>query len=83
MIRPKRISMGCYAVYPAGREVILRRIGRRGFRIEMQVGRAYPHFRRLRDAAAAAVEAVNPWPFTVEKQFDLALDIPDFLRRKK
>lgn len=83
MKRPRRVSMGCYAVYPGGKQVILRRQGQRGFKIEMQPGRASPLFKRLCDAALAAVEAANPWPFTVERKFDAALDLPNCLRRNK
>lgn len=82
MIRPRRISIGCYCVEAGGRVVILRRMGRRGFRVEIQPGRASPTFRRLCDAAAAAIEVANPWPFTVEKGFDGALDLPPFLDRR-
>lgn len=81
LIRPKRISMGCYAVEKDGRQVILQRLGRRGFQIVTRPGCAAQRFSRLRDAARAALEGINPWPFTVAKKFDAAADMPAFLKR--
>lgn len=82
-MKPRRISMGCYAVEVNGTQIVLQRVPGRGFKIVMRPGRKAKLFRRLRDAAAAAVEAADPWPFSVEKKPDLALDIPQFLRRPK
>lgn len=83
MKRPRRISIGCYAVRTDGQEVIFRRQGRSGFKVEMSAGRKSPLFKRLRDAVAAAIEAANPWPFTVARKFDPILDLPDYLRRSR
>ena len=63
--RPKRVSMGCYAVEKDGSQILLQRLGRRGFRIVTRPGCASLPFKRLRDAAAAALENLSPWPFTV------------------
>lgn len=79
--RPRRVSMGCYAIFAAGETIILQRCGRSGFRIVQKPGALSPLFRRLRDAAEIACQAANPWPFTVAKKPDLDLDMPKFLRR--
>lgn len=81
MTRPRRISMGCYAVYPNGQEVKLCRCGRSGFKIVTRPGAISPIFKRLCDAARIAVESASPWPFDVPKKPDLALDLPHFLKR--
>lgn len=80
--RPKRVSIGCYAVESGGRLILLQRCGRSGFKIIIRPGALSPLFRRLRDAAAVASESASPWPFTVEKKPDLALDLPWFLDRR-
>lgn len=80
-MRPKRISIGCYAVYSGGREIVIARVGRSGFRIVPRPGMIGAFYRRLRDAAAAASESGSPWPFTVAKVPD-AGDIPWFLDRR-
>lgn len=79
---PKRISMGCYEIRVGAQQILLRRCGRSGFRIEHRPGAISPLIKRLRDAAAIAVESANPWPFTVEKIPDLAADLPHFLDRR-
>lgn len=61
--RPRRVSMGCYVVENDGKQIILRRVGRRGFRIEHSPGRAYVTIKRLRDAVTVALDSVSPWPF--------------------
>lgn len=81
MKRPRRLSMGCYVIVAGGREIVLQRCGRSGFRIIHRYGAISPIFKRLRDAAAIARESANPWPFDVPKKPDLALDLPPFLRR--
>lgn len=81
--RPRRISIGQYAVYSGGREIVIARCGRSGFRIIPKPGMIGAFYRRLRDAAAAANESGSPWPFTVEKKFDGLLDLPQFLNRMK
>lgn len=83
MTRPRRISIGCYAMNIRGEQVVFQRDGRRGFKLRMGKGSLSQRFRRLRDAVAVAQDAVNPWPFTVEKKPDLAKDLPYFLRRKQ
>lgn len=65
-MRPKRISMGCYMVAsPDGKQVVLQRVGRRGFKIVQRPGAIAPTIKRLRDAARIAIENLSPWPFTV------------------
>lgn len=81
-VRPKRVSIGCYAVEAAGRRVLLQRCGRSGFKVVTRAGGISPTIRRLRDAARLAIESANPWPFTVEKKPDLAADLPWFLDRR-
>lgn len=83
MTRPRRISMGCYAVERNGHQVIIQRCWRpRGFQIIHRRGCLSPVIKRLRDAAVIALESINPWPFTVEKKPDLDLDMPKFLDRR-
>lgn len=68
MNRPKRISMGCYMVEANGVQVILQRVGKRGFKIVRRPGAISPVVKRLRDAARIALENINPWPFSVDPQ---------------
>jgi hypothetical protein len=63
--KPKRISMGCYAVEKDGQQVVLQRVGRRGFKIVQRPGAIAPVIKRLRDAARIALENLSPSPFTV------------------
>lgn len=79
--KPKRVSMGCYMAERDGKQVILQRVGRRGFKIVQRPGAISITVRRLRDAARIALESINPWPFPVEKKFDADADMPAFLRR--
>lgn len=67
MTRPRRMSMGCYCLTAGGQTIILRRMGRSGFRIEHRPGAKSPLFKRLRDAARIAMEAASPWPFDVPR----------------
>lgn len=81
MARPKRISIGRYAVTSGGTQVILQRCGRSGFKIVTRPGAISPIFKRLCDAARIALESASPWPFDVPKKPDLALDLPPFMKR--
>lgn len=81
-MRPRCISIGCYTISAGGKTITLRRMGRSGFRIEQRAGAISPVVKRLRDAAALAIEAATPWPFDVPKVPDLALDLPPFLDRR-
>ena len=82
MTRPRRMSMGCYCLTAGGQTIILRRMGRSGFRIEHRPGAKSPLFKRLRDAARIAMESAIPWPFDVPKKFCPEADLPPFLDRR-
>lgn len=64
-MKPKRISMGSYAVEKHGKQIIIYRMGRKGFRIATRPGYASLKFKRLRDAATAALNNLDFLPFTV------------------
>jgi hypothetical protein len=55
-----RVSMGAYALFVAASRVILRRNGRKGFRVEMGRSSLHATFRTLREAVAAARMAASP-----------------------
>lgn len=55
-----RVSIGAYALFVAGKRVILRRNGRKGFRVEMGRSSLHAAFRTLREAVDAARMAAAP-----------------------
>lgn len=81
-MKPRRASIGTYSITVAGKTILIRRMGRSGFRIEHRPGAISKVVRRLRDAVTLAVESASPWPFTVDKKPDLAFDLPPFLDRR-
>lgn len=97
MTRPwRRISVGCYAAEIDGETVVFRRDGTRGFLLILGKGSLSKRCQRLRDAYALAKTCVKPTIFDVMEEdyprirgglswmhrpFDLARDMPRYLRR--